>query len=97
MPDSPLTEAVADLLALRRNEPLLRALFGRQKATWSALERLAADAGVPLPDEARGRGIAITWLDDPEAAPGYALVLFVAKGEVASAIGVYHRARLERA
>lgn len=94
---TPLSDAVADLLALRRNEPLLRALFDRPKATWLALERLAADAGVPLPDEARDRGIAITWLDDLEAAPGYALVLFVAKGEIASAIGVYHRARLERA
>ena len=43
-----------------------------------------------------GRRVHVSWLDDPEQTPGYALVVFVATGELLSSIAVYNRARLLR-
>jgi hypothetical protein len=91
--DLRLADDVADLLSERRNEPFLRALFRRQKGGWSSLPELCREASIEPPATAVGH-VHVGWLDDPDETPGYALVIFVAMGELQSTIAIYNRARL---
>ncbi len=91
-----LADEVADLLSAKRNEPFLHALFKRPKGAWAELPALCREASVDPPALTPGRRVHVSWLDDPEQTPGYALVVFVATGELLSSIAVYNRARLLR-
>ncbi len=89
-----LVDEVADVLTMTRYEPVLFALFRRGKAVWTDLDGLCAEAGVARPPGQRR--ITVAWLDDPDATPGYVLVMFICPAEIQSFFGVYNRARLLR-
>jgi hypothetical protein len=91
-----LADDVANLLSDRKNESFLHAVFRRDKGSWASLSELCHEARIEPPSVAARTHVSVAWLDDPDEAPGYALVLFVATAELQSTIATYNRAWLLR-
>ena len=96
-----LTDFTDDLLALKANEVFLEQLFAQPIGRWSDL------AGFFDKDEQTSHKLAslqancggtlrVTWLEHPELAKGYCLVLFYVDSLAWNNLAVYNKARLER-
>lgn len=94
-----LADFTADLLALKSNQPFLKALFAQPTGCWLELKNLCSNLDTVLRDltalEARGRGqLRVTWLEHPQTSPDYCLVLFYFDTLGWNSLALYHRSQV---
>ena len=95
-----LADFTADLLALRANEYFLKRLFKEPVGSWSNLASFlkghppAIQAVEKLQTDCNGI-VQVTWLEHPQMAPGYCLILFYVDSLGWNNLAVYNRARLQ--
>jgi hypothetical protein len=97
-----LADFTADLLALKSNQPFLKALFDQPPGYWLELKTLCSNLNnavmIDLAAlEAQGQGqLRVTWLEHPETSLDYCLVLFYFDSLGWNSLALYHRSQIVR-
>jgi hypothetical protein len=94
-----LADFIADLLALKSNQPFLKALFEQPPGYWLELKTLCSSLHAVVSDlatlESQGQGqLRVTWLEYPETSPDYCLVLFYFDSLGWNSLALYHRSQI---
>ncbi len=95
MPDDEITlfNTCTDLVGLRKNEPFLLHLLGTKRpGEWVGVRECCLQIGVAASD--LGPAVFATWLPDPAAQDGYAVILFYDDESKWSMAAHYNRRRL---
>lgn len=95
-----LVDLTADLLSLQAYEDVLKDLFNKPAGIWSDLtdflvkDQPVAQEMVSLQSDCNGT-VRVTWLEHPELAQGYCLVLFYMGALGWNNLALYNKARLD--